>query len=340
MKIQANQLSTRLKQGLAPCYLVTGDEHLLVGEALDAIRGAARDAGFTSRDRYTGTQGFDWLTLREAGASLSLFAEKRIVELNLPTGKPGTTGSKAIVDLVDSLHPDILFIVSGPKLDRSAANSKWVKTLEKAGVFLPIWPVEPRQLPGWVADRMQQAGLKPDREAVRMIADRVEGNLLAATQEIEKLRLLHGEGVITADDVMHGVADSSRFDVFKLAEAALAGETSRALKILAGVQAEGVSPVLATWSLIREVRILARAGEAAMAREDLGAALQKLGVWRNRQGLVRNALSRHPVGSSYRLLQMLGEADARSKGQAPGDPWQLLGGIVICLAGSARRQAA
>ena len=340
MKIQANQLSTCLKQGLAPCYLVTGDEHLLVGEALDAIRAAARDSGFTSRDRHTATQGFDWLTLREAGASLSLFAEKRIVELNLPTGKPGTSGSAAIVDLVASLHPDILFIVSAPKLDRSAANSKWAKTLEKAGVFLPVWPIEPRQLPGWIAGRMKQAGLEPDRDAVRMIADRVEGNLLAASQEIEKLRLLHGEGAITADDVLHGVADSSRFDVFKLAEAAMAGETSRALKILAGVRAEGVSPVLATWSLIREVRILARAGEAALAREDLGTALQKLGVWRNRQGVVRAALARHPVGSSYRLLKMLGEADARSKGQAPGDPWQLLAGTVVCLAGSARRQAA
>ena len=340
MKIQANQLSSCLKQGLAPCYLVTGDEHLLVGEALDAIRAVARDAGFTARDRYTGTQGFDWPTLREAGASLSLFAEQRIIELNLPTGKPGTAGSAAIVDLVDNLHPDILFIVSGPKLDRSAANSKWVKTLEKAGVFLPVWPIEPRQLPGWIAGRMKTAGLEPDRDAVRMIADRVEGNLLAATQEIEKLRLLHGEGVITADDVLNGVLDSSRFDVFKLAEAALAGETSRALRILAGVQAEGVSPVLATWSLIREVRILARAGEASAAREDLGAALKKLGVWRNRQGLVRGALARHSVGSSYRLLQRLGEADARAKGQAPGDPWQALAGIVVCLAGSAPRQAA
>lgn len=340
MKIQANQLSSCLKQGLAACYLVTGDEHLLVGEALDAIRAAARDSGFTARDRFTATQGFDWLTLREAGASLSLFAEKRIVEVNLPTGKPGIAGSAAIVDLVASLHDDILLIVSAPKLDRSAANSKWAKTLEKAGVFLAVWPVEPRQLPAWIAERMKKAGLKPDSDAVRMIADRVEGNLLAATQEIEKLRLLHGEGVITADDVLNGVADSSRFDVFKLAEAALAGETSRALKILSGVQAEGVSPVLATWSLIREVRILARAGEAALAREDLSAALQKIGVWRNRQGLVRGALARHPVGSSYRLLQMLGEADARAKGQAPGDPWQQLAGIVVCLAGSVRRQAA
>lgn len=339
MKIQAHQLASRLTQGLAPCYLVTGDEHLLVAEALDAIRAAAREAGFTLRERHTASQGFDWLKLREAGASLSLFAEKRIVELTLPTGKPGTAGSAAIVDFVDGLHPDLLFVVSGPKLG-SAANSKWAKKLDQAGVSVPVWPVDPGKLPRWIADRMKAAGLSPDRDAVLMLAERVEGNLLAAAQEIEKLRLLHGAGTISADDILGGVADSSRFDVFKLGDAALAGDGPKALRILDGIAAEGVTPVLAVWSLTRDVRVLARVGEAVSRREDAGLVLKQFGVWRNRQGLFRNALSRHPVQSAYPILKMLGEADARAKGQAPGDPWQLLAAIVVCLAGSTTKRAA
>jgi DNA polymerase-3 subunit delta len=339
VKIQAHQLASRLRQGLAPCYLVTGDEHLLVAEALDAIRAAARDAGYTLRERHSASRGFDWQQLREAGASLSLFAEKRIVELTLPTGKPGTAGSAAIVEFVDRLHPDLLFLVSGPKLGASA-NAKWAKKLDQVGVSVPVWPIEPGKLPRWVAERMKAAGLTPDRDAVLMLADRVEGNLLAAAQEIEKLRLLHGAGAISADDILGGVADSSRFDVFKLGDAALAGDAAKALRILDGVAAEGVTPVLAVWSLARDVRILARVGEAVSRRQDAGAVLKQFGVWRNRQDLFRNALSRHPVQSAYRMLKMLGEADGRAKGQAPGDPWQLLTAIVVCLAGNSRRRAA
>ena len=339
MKIQAHQLASRLRPGLAPCYLVTGDEHLLVAEALDAIRAAARDAGYTLRERHTASQGFDWQQLRETGASLSLFAEKRIVELTLPTGKPGTAGSAAIVEFVDRLHPGLLFIVSGPKLGTSA-NAKWAKRIDQAGVSVPIWPIEPGKLPRWIADRMKAAGLSPDRDAVLMLADRVEGNLLAAAQEIEKLRLLHGGGAVSADDILGGVADSSRFDVFKLGDAALAGDAQKAVRILDGLAAEGVTPVLAVWSLARDVRVLARVGEAVSRREDAGAILTQFGVWRNRQVLFRNALSRHPVQSAYRMLKMLGEADGRAKGQAPGDPWQLLTAIVVCLAGSPRRRAA
>ena len=340
MKIQANQLSTYLKRGLAPCYLVTGDEHLLVAEALDAIRAAARDAGFTARDLHVASPGFDWSLLRDATQNLSLFAERRIVELVLPTGKPGKAGGAAIVDLVESLHPDVLLIVSGPKLDRSAANSKWAKTIDTAGVSLPIWPIDARELPNWISRRMQSAGLKPDRDAVMIVADRVEGNLLAANQEIEKLRLLLGEGEVSAEAVADAVANSSRFDVYKLADAALQGDARRSLRILSGLRAEGVEPVLVVWALTRDLRTLARLGEAARERQDLGSAMQRLGVWRNRQALIRNALGRHPLGSAYRLLKQAGEADAMAKGQAPGDPWLKITGLVVCLAGSAGRRAA
>ena len=339
MKINANQLAAHLQKTVAPCYLVTGDEHLLVAEALDAIRGAARDRGFSARDVHVATAGFDWAQLRDSGANFSLFAERRIVELRLPTGKPGRAGAEAIVDFVDRLGPDLMFVVSGPKLARSAQSSKWVKTLDASGVSLAVWPVEQRELPGWIAARMRRAGLKPDRDAVALIADRVEGNLLAAAQEIEKLRLLIGDGEVSAGDVSTAVADSSRFDVFKLADAALAGDTKRALRILSGLAAEGVEPVMIIWALTRDLRTLASLADAVAAGGDLGRAMQKAGVWRNRQALVRSCVSRHQRRDFYRLLRLASRADQAAKGQLREDPWQVLTDIVLGIALAGRKAA-
>ena len=187
MKISANQLSSQLQKALLPCYLVTGEEPLLVQEALDAIRLAARGQDFDSRELYVQTTGFDWGDLAAARGNLSLFAERRIVELRLPTGKPGVKGSAAIAEFAANAASDLLFLVSAPKLDRGSLNSKWVKALEAHGGLVQIWPVSIRDLPSWISNRMQEAGLRPDRDAVRLVADRVEGNLLAAQQEIEKL---------------------------------------------------------------------------------------------------------------------------------------------------------
>ncbi len=332
MKIQANQLSSHLLKSLAPCYLVTGDEHLLVDEALDAIRDAARQRGFTSRELHVATAGFDWNALSASVGNLSLFAEQRIVELRLPTGKPGRVGGQAIVQLAEQAGPDLLFIVAGPKLDRSGAASKWAKTLDSTGVSLPVWPIGPRELPGWIAHRMRAAGLTPDREAVMLIADRVEGNLLAAKQEIEKLRLLLGEGAVTADDVSDAVANSSRFDVYKLADAALAGDAGRSVRILSGLRAEGVEPVIVIWALTRELRTLAILDDVVSGGGDLGGAMQKSGVWRNRQGLVRNCMGRHRNGEFHRMLKVAGRADAAAKGQRHGDPWLMAADVVVRLA--------
>lgn len=340
MKLQLNQLSSHLSNKLAPCYLVTGDEHLLVDEALDAIRAAAREQGFTSREVHVGAAtGFDWQKLGAAGANLSLFAERRIVELRLPTGKPGRVGSQAIADFVEQLSPDLMMIVSTPKLDRSNSNSKWVKALAAAGAHLTIWPVGVRELPGWIGERMRGAGLRPSREAVAMIADRVEGNLLAASQEIEKLRLLLGEGEVSDADVSRAVANSSRFDVYKLADAALAGDARRALRILAGLREEGVEPVLVMWSLTKDLRTLARVSDSVRIDRDLGGAMRKAGVWNNREALVRSCIARHGRDDFYQLLKAAGRADAASKGQGPGDAWQMAADIVLRLSRGSKRAA-
>ena len=332
MKIRANQLSSHLKNSLAPCYLVTGDEHLLVSEALDDLRNAARERGFSTRELHVATTGFDWNQLTASTGNMSLFAEQRIVELRLPTGKPGRTGGQAIVDLVEQAGPELLFIVTAPKLDRSAAASKWAKAIENKGAALQIWPIGLRELPGWIANRMRQSGLQPDRDAVALIADRVEGNLLAAGQEIEKLRLLLGEGKVSAADVNEAVANSSRYDVYKLTDAALAGDAPRAVRILGGLKAEGVQPVIVMWALTRELRTLATLDDAVRQGTDLGSAMQAARVWNNRQGLMRSCISRHQHGDFHRMLKASGRADAAAKGQRYGDPWQMAADIVVGMA--------
>ena len=332
MKIRANQLSAHLKKSLAPCYLVTGDEHLLAAEALDEIRDAARARGFGNRELHVATTGFDWHQLTASSGNMSLFAEQRIVELRLPTGKPGRAGGQAIVDLVELAGPELLFIVVAPKLERGGANSKWAKSIDQKGVNLQIWPIGVRELPGWIAGRMRQVGLQPEREAVAMIADRVEGNLLAAGQEIEKLRLLLGAGKVSAEDVNRAVANSSRYDVYKLTDAAMAGDAPRAVRILGGLKAEGVEPVIVMWALTRELRTLATLDDAVRQGTDLGSAMQGARVWSNRQGLVRSCISRHQPGTFHRMLKASGRADAAAKGQRYGDPWQMATDIVVGMA--------
>ena len=329
MKINLNQLPARLQNDLAPCYFVTGDEHLLVDEALDAIREAARERGFTLRDLHVATTGFDWSDLRDAGANLSLFAEKRIVELRVPTGKPGRAGSQAIADFIDKVGDDLLFIVVAPKLDRNNQSAKWVKALGAGGVTIPVWPVERRDLPGWISRRMREVGLQPDREAVQLIADRVEGNLLAASQEVEKLRLILGTGKVTADDVGAAVANSSRFDVFKLVDAAVGGDSRRALRILSGLRAEGIEPVIVVWALTRELRTLAALTETVSQGGNLAGGMKKHRVWSSRQGMVRSCVGRHKHGDFHRLLKTASRADQAAKGQVTADPWQISTDIVL-----------
>lgn len=339
MKIPANQLSAHLKSTLLPCYLVSGDEPLLVQEATDGIRKQARSQGFETRELHIADARFDWNDLRSSAGNLSLFAERRIIELRLPTGKPGRQGGEAIADLAAQAGPELLLIVSTPKLDKSGLASAWGKALDKKGATIQVWPVGVAELPRWINERMRRAGLIPDRDAVQLLADRVEGNLLAAQQEIDKLALCAGNGKITATDVEHSVADSARFDVYKLVDAAIAGDAARAIRILAGVRNDGTDAVIVVWALGREIRTLAQLADNVGSGVELSAALQKAGVWRNRQNLVRSCVSRHRASDIHRLLQRVRRADAAAKGQSGDDPWALATDIVIGLARGMRRAA-
>ncbi len=312
---------------------------MLAAEALESLRGAARERGFTARELHVAGPGFDWNKLRESSAAMSLFADKRLLELRLPTGKPGRIGGQLIAELAEATAGDLLFVVVAPKLDRSTAASKWARSLGAAGVAVEVRPVGRHELPDWIRRRMQGVGLKPDRDAVTLIADRVEGNLLAAAQEVEKLRLVLGQARVTAADVSSAVADSSRYDVYKLVDAALAGDATRSLKILAGLRAEGLEPVIVVWAMARELRTLARVESELGRGSNLSRALSKAGVWRSRQGLVRNAMVRLQGGAMLRLLRNCARADRAAKGQSGEDPWQLVTDVLLGLALGSRKAA-
>ena len=330
MKLYPEKLAGHLAAGkLAPVYVVAGDEPLQVGEAADAIRAAARQQGFLSREVFFAERGFDWQGLAAAGDSMSLFAERRILELRLPTGKPGDAGAKALVELAQRPPEDAILLVVSGRIERAP---KWKMALEKAGVLVEFWPIEPAQLPGWIMQRMQNAGLAADREAAQLLADRVEGNLLAAAQEIDKLALLLDGQQASAEAIRQAVADSARFDVFQLVDAALIGDANRALRILTGLQGEGLDPVLVTWALAREIRSLTDMAYRLASGEPRSAVLAK--VWpKKRQPVVERALKRLDVRQLEKLLLETALVDRCVKGVGKGQPWPRLERLVAALAG-------
>jgi DNA polymerase-3 subunit delta len=282
--------------------------------------------------------GFDWGQLIEAGASLSLFAEKRLIELRIPNGKPGDKGAAALLDYLARPAEDTVLLISLPKLDGSTQKTKWAKALidGKDVQFVQIWPVDAAQLPQWIRQRLAQAGLAADQEAVEMIAARVEGNLLAAAQEIEKLKLLAEGGQINAETVQAAVADSARYDVFGLIDACLHGHASHALHMLEGLRGEGIEPPVILWALARELRLLAGIAQQYAQGLPLEKAFAQARppVWDKRRPLVSKALQRHSAQRWNQLLMDAQRIDAQIKGQAEGNPWTGLADLCLQLAGT------
>jgi DNA polymerase-3 subunit delta len=323
---------------LAPVYLISGDEPLQVAETCDAIRARARERGCSERLVFNVEPGFDWGALLQARDSLSLFAEQRTMELRLPGGKPGEAGAKALMEYVGSpATGDVLLVISA-KIDKDAQRSKWFTALEQAGVVIQIWPLSVAQLPAWIERRMLTRGLQPSAEAVRLLAERVEGNLLACAQEIEKLLLLHGAGAVDAAAVTAAVANSARYSVYDLVDRALAGEGVAVTRILRGLQGEGEETVLVLWALCREIRGLANMVDELRQGTAMDQVLYKNKVWENRKPLVRSALKRCSSRRLRQLLRLAGRADRVIKGVAPGDAWDELLQVALALAGIAAVQ--
>lgn len=337
MKLNSAQLTKHLQGTLAPIYVVSGDDPLLCQEAADAIRAAARQQGFDERQVFSADANFDWGSLLQAGASLSLFAERRLLELRLPSGKPGDKGAAALLEYAARPAEDTLLLISLPKLDGSAQKTKWGKALVEGPQtqFVQIWPVDAGQLPQWIRQRLAQAGLAAQPDAVELIAARVEGNLLAAAQEIEKLKLLADGQPITLETVQAAVADSARFDVFGLVDAILNGEAGHAQRMLEGLRGEGVEPPVILWALARELRLLASLAQQYSQGIPLDKAFSQARppVWDKRKPLMTKALQRHSAQRWSQLLQDAQQIDAQIKGQAPGSVWTGLSRLSLLMAG-------
>jgi DNA polymerase-3 subunit delta len=333
MNLRFDDLPNQLSQGLKPIYIISGDEPLQVGEACDAIRQQARGQGFTEREVMHVEKGFDWEQFLAASNSLSLFSDQRLIELRIPSGKPGDKGSKALQEYVANPAPDTVLLIIAGKIEKAAQKSKWYKALDAIAVSVQVWPVEAKMLPQWIRRRMQTKGMQPAADAVTLLAERVEGNLLAAAQEIDKLLLLHGEGPVDFAAMADSVADSARYDIYGLVDTALSGDSKRVVRMLAGLKAEGAETVLLLWALTREIRTL----EAMTAQMEQGERLEqvmaKYRVWPKRKPLVNAGLRRHNRRTWLRLLQQAAQVDLMIKGRKTGNVWDELLQLCLMIAG-------
>jgi DNA polymerase III subunit delta len=323
LKLTSDSLATHLAERLLPAYLVSGDEPLLAAEAADAVRARARGAGFTEREVHFIERAADWDEVRASAANLSLFGARRVVEIRLTSAKPGVAGNATLVALLEAHDPDTLFLILTPRLDRDAQGADWVRSVEAHGAWVQIWPVDSQRLVAWLKGRCRRMKLDASDEALELLAARTEGNLLAAHQELTKLALLAPEGRVTPDTVLASVADSARFDVFGLGEAVLAGEAARALRVLAGLRAEGTEPTLVLWALNRALRDVwsARGGERPPA-------------WQQRhRAALEQALRRASRLPFTALAQRAARVDRMIKGRVVGDAWDELALLAADICG-------
>ncbi len=333
MRLSAEQLPAALARGLAGMYLISGDEPLLVGEAADLVRAAARAAGHADRSVFFIDRSFAWDELRHAGQSMSLFAERRLFELRMPSGKPDK-GAEQLAKMAADPPPDIVCLVITDKLDKKVSDAPWVRAVEKHGVWVPVWPVATAALPAWLGARARLLKTEIEPAAAQLIVERVEGNLLAAKQELEKLSLLSNGAPISADLVLRSVGDSARYDVFQLAEAAAAGDAGRALRVLLGLKSEGVEPALILWALVRELRGMWQARERDRLRSS-----DRAGGWNLAATPSPRALARTKKLPLARLLVQAGHTDRVIKGLAAGDAWSALTALAGSLAGALQATA-
>lgn len=341
MQLALNQLAAHLQKGLRPLYTLHGDEPLQLQEAADAIRAAARAAGHTERSVHT-VQGahFDWSSVLAAGGSLSLFADKQLVELRIPSGKPGKDGSTAIQQLAASAVQDenTLTIVTLPRLDAATKKGAWFAALDSNGATIQVDPIERAALPAWIAQRLARqnqrvASGEEGQRTLQFFADRVEGNLLAAHQEIQKLGLLQPEGELSYEVVEQAVLNVARYDVFKLSEAVLSGNLARTMRMMDGLQAEGTAEVLVHWTLSEDIRNLKRAKDALTSGQPLPMVLRSLRVWGPKEKLFERVVPRLTANAAVRLLHSAHLVDGIVKGLPadgwPRDSWQALRKLAI-----------
>lgn len=331
MRLKAEQLAAALQKQLKPVYFLSGDEPLQLGEAADAVRDAARNAGYSVREVIAIETGNEWPMFSTEAESTSIFADRKLIDLRLPSGKPGQEGSKALVDYCKNPPADTLLLISAGKIESSSQKSQWFQAIDDIGTVVQVWPLQGGELQNWLQRRAERKGIHLDNEAARGLAARIEGNLLAAAQEIEKLFILYGPTRLGAAEIEHAVADSSRFDVFKLMDSLLAGKLNRSIRILQGLRAEGTASAVVLWAISREIRSLSQLKFAQRHGDNLEALYKKLQIWEQRKPLFRDALSRLAESRLQQLLADCTQADRQIKGQAAGDEWESLFQLCVSL---------
>ena len=328
MQLRLDALDAHLAKSLAPLYVITSDEHLLALEAADRIRKAARAQGLTEREVLVVERSFKWGELLAANQSQSLFGDRKLIELRIPGGKPGKDGGQALQEYAASLNPDNVTLIALPKLDWQTQKSAWVSTLQQAAVYIDIPLVERAQLPAWIGARLAAQGQSADRQSIDFIADRVEGNLLAAHQEIQKLALLHPQGKLSFEQVQDAVLNVARYDVFKLNEAMLAGDAARLVRMIEGLKGEGEALPLVLWAMAEEIRTLLKIKAGAAQGKAIGMLLKEYRIWGPRERLMEPALRRLKLSTLEGALQEAAQIDKMVKGLRAkafaGDAWDAL----------------
>ncbi len=341
MQIRAEGLAQHFAKGLRPIYTVYGDEPLLAQEAGDLIRAAARAQGYGERKVFTvAGNHFDWAQVQGAAQALSLFSERQLIEIRIPSGKPGKDGSEALQRYCARLPEDVVTLVTLPRLDKTQLNSAWFMALDGAGASVKVDPVERRALPQWIAQRLAAQGQRVaddeiGQRTLAFFADRVEGNLLAAHQELQKLALLHPAGELSFEQIEAAVLNVARYDVFKLSEAVLGGNVARLLRMLEGLQAEGEAAVLVHWSLAEDIRALKRVRDAVDAGKPLPMALREARVWGPKERLFERIVPGLRSADITRLVEAAQICDGLVKGLRhpawPVDPWAGLQRLALLL---------
>jgi DNA polymerase-3 subunit delta len=336
MQLRIDALEGHLAKSIAPLYVISSDEHLLALEAADKIRRAARANGYSERDVLTVERSFKWGELLAANNEMSLFGDKKLIELRIPTGKPGKDGGAALQSYAKDLSPDNLTLITLPKLDWQTAKAAWVASLQQAAVYIEIPTVERAALPGWIGTRLAAQGQSVDRQGLDFIADRVEGNLLAAHQEIQKLGLLHEPGKLTFEQVHDAVLNVARYDVFKLSEAMLAGDPARLVRMLEGLKGEGEALPLVLWAVAEEIRTLLKLKAAMAQGRPLGALLKEYRIWGPRERMMEPALRRISLATLEQALQDAAQVDKMIKGLRAkafaGDAWDAMLQLALKVA--------
>jgi DNA polymerase-3 subunit delta len=334
MQLKGEQLAGHLERELKPVYVVYGDEPLLVIEAADAIRASARRRGFDEREVLTALSGFNWTELHHAAGNMSLFGGRKLIDLRIPTGKPGRDGAAAIADYCARPSPDALLLVTLPGLDWRDEKAAWLGALAAAGVAVKLIPPNLGELPAWIAGRLRRQEQSADAEGLRFIAERVEGNLIAAHQEIQKLGLLHPPGALTLAQIQDAVLNVARYDIDGLREALLAGDVARLTRTIDGLHQEGEAPPLVLWAMTEEVRALAQIKTGLQSGQPLDGLLRDAKVWGPRQSLIKRALQRIDASRANAALAHAAQIDRMIKGLGSGDVWNEFLRLGLRLAAS------